>query len=69
MIQTGGGGGNGKPQGVFKLFQSPVYSTYEVGSVGGDVRISSVQSCWMGIVQLHVGNTARLRAGQVEMSG
>ncbi len=58
VIQTGGGGGvNCKPQGVFKLFQSPVYSTYEVGTVGGDVRISSVHSCWMGLVELHVGNT------------
>ena len=58
VIQTGGGGGvNCNPQGVFKLFQSPVYSTYEVGTVGGDVRISSVHSCWMGVVELHVGNT------------
>jgi hypothetical protein len=58
VIQTGGGGGvNCNPQGVFKLFGSPVYSTYEVGSVGGDVRISSVQSCWMGLVELQVGNT------------
>lgn len=58
VIQTGGGGGvNCNPQGVFKLFQSPVYSTYEVGSVGGDVRISSVHSCWMGVVETHVGNT------------
>ena len=58
VIQTGGGGGvNCNPQGVFKLFQSPVYSTYEVGSVGGDVRISSVHSCWMGLVQLQVGNS------------
>jgi len=58
VIQTGGGGGvNCNPQGIFKLFGSPVYSTYEVGSVGGDVRISSVQSCWMGIVEVHVGNS------------
>jgi hypothetical protein len=58
VIQTGGGGGvNCKPQGIFKLFQSPVYSTYEVGTVGGDVRISSVHSCWMGVVELNVGNT------------
>jgi hypothetical protein len=58
VIQTGGGGGiNCKPQGIFKLFQSPVYSTYEVGTVGGDVRISSVHSCWMGVVEAHVGNT------------
>jgi hypothetical protein len=58
VIQTGGGGGiNCKPQGIFKLFQSPVYSTYEVGTVSGDVRISSVHSCWMGVVETHVGNT------------
>jgi hypothetical protein len=63
VIQTGGGGGvNCNPQGVFKLFQSPVFSTYEVGSVGGDVRISSVHSCWMGLVQLHVGNTVVFHA-------
>jgi len=58
VIQTGGGGGvNCKPQGVFKLFQSPVYSTYEVGTVGGDVRISGYLACWMGVVEVHVGNT------------
>lgn len=66
VIQTGGGGGiNCTPQGIFKLFQSPVYSTYEVGSVGGDVRISSVQSCWMGIVQLRVGNTMVMYANKL----
>jgi hypothetical protein len=63
VIQTGGGGGvNCKPQGVFKLFQSPVYSTYEVGTVGGDMRISSVHSCWMGIVQVKIGNTMVMHA-------
>jgi hypothetical protein len=63
VIQTGGGGGvNCTPQGIFKLFQSPVYSAYEVGSVGGDVRISSVHSCWMGVVELHVGNTVVFHA-------
>jgi hypothetical protein len=66
VIQTGGGGGvNCNPQGVFKLFQSPVYSTYEVGSVGGDVRISSVHSCWMGLVETHVGNTVVFHANQL----
>ena len=58
VIQTGGGGGRQcVPQGIFKQFGQPVYSAYEVGSVGGDVRISSVQSCWLGVVQLKVGNT------------
>ena len=58
VIQTGGGGGrNCTPQGIFSAFGSPVYSTYETGSVGGDVRISSVLSCWMGIARLKIGNT------------
>jgi hypothetical protein len=59
LIQTAGGGGvNCRPQGIFKAFMnSPVFSAYEVGSVGGDVRISSVHSCWMGVVQLKIGNT------------
>jgi hypothetical protein len=66
VIQTGGGGGvTCNPKGIFKLFQSPVYSTYEVGSVGGDVRISSVHSCWMGLVQNHIGNTVVMHANQL----
>jgi len=66
VIQTGGGGGfNCNPQGIFKAFQSPVYSTYEVGSVGGDMRISSVVSCWMGVVQVHVGNTVVMHANKL----
>jgi len=66
VIQTGGGGGvNCNPQGIFKLFGSPVYSTYEVGTVGGDVRISSVQSCWMGIVEVHVGNSVVMNANKL----
>jgi hypothetical protein len=59
LIQTGGGGGrNCTPQGIFQAFGSPVYSAYEVGTVGGSLRISSMQSCWLGVVQVKVGNTA-----------
>ena len=67
LIQTGGGGGvNCRPQGIFKLFMnSPVFSAYEVGSVGGDVRISSVHSCWMGVVQLKIGNTMVMHANRL----
>jgi hypothetical protein len=66
IIQTGGGGGvNCKPQGLFQVFQSPVYSTYEVGTVGGDVRISGYFSCWMGVVQVHVGNTMNISGNKL----
>ena len=33
--------------------------------MGGDVRISSVQSCWMGIVELHIGNTMVMHANKL----
>jgi hypothetical protein len=66
VIQTGGGGGvNCRPQGLFQFFQEPVYSTYEVGTVGGDVRISSYLACWMGLVELHVGNTMAIRGNRL----
>jgi hypothetical protein len=52
---AGGGGRNCTPSGVFKLFKSPVYSTYEDSSVGGDVVVRGVRSCWMGMARLHVG--------------
>jgi hypothetical protein len=66
VIQTGGGGGvNCKPQGLFQFFHIPVYSTYEVGTVGGDVRISGYLACWMGVVELHVGNTMVVRGNKL----
>lgn len=66
VVQAGGGGGvNCKPQGLFQFFQQPVYSTYEVGKVGGDVRISGYLACWMGVVQLHVGNTMVFRSNRL----
>jgi hypothetical protein len=62
VIQRGGGGGrNCTPSGVFKRFKSPVYSAYEHSSVGGDVRVTGVRSCWMGLVTLHVGNNMVVR--------
>ena len=65
VVQTGGGGGvNCKPQGLFQFFQQPVYSTYEVGTVGGDMRISGYLACWMGVVEVHVGNTMAIRGNQ-----
>ncbi len=62
VTQYGGGGGrNCTPSGVFKLFKSPVYSTYEVMSVGGAVHVSAVRSCWMGFVEMRVGNGMEIR--------
>src|SRR5262249_19673735 len=66
VIQTGGGGGvNCRPQGLFQVFGQPVFSAYEVGTVGGDMRISSYLACWMGIVKVHVGNTMNISGNRL----
>jgi hypothetical protein len=58
-----GGGGQAydcsKPQGVFAAFQSPVYSTFEDGTVGGNVSITGYQSCWLGLARTQVGGNVR----------
>jgi cytoskeletal protein CcmA (bactofilin family) len=59
--QHGGGGGftcDTSP-GIFALFGSPVFTTYEDGSVGGNVNVTNVNSCWMGLARMAVhGNAA-----------
>jgi hypothetical protein len=49
VIQRGGGGGlTCQPIGLFKLFQSPAYSTYEDSLIGRDFTMTGLRSCWMG---------------------
>jgi hypothetical protein len=58
--EHGGGGGftcDTSP-GVFALFQSPVFSALEDSSVGGNVSVSNVASCWMGMARVDVGGNA-----------
>jgi hypothetical protein len=51
VVETGGGGGfNCDPSGVFILFESPVFSVIGEGShVGGNVTITGLTSCWLGL--------------------
>jgi hypothetical protein len=64
--QRGGGGGvTCNPSGIFAQFGSPVYSTYEDSSVGGNIRVSGVKSCWMGLIRLHVRGNMGVRNNQL----
>lgn len=64
--QRGGGGGfTCDPSGIFAQFQSPAYSTYEDSTVRGDIRVSGVTSCWMGLIRLHVGEDMTVRNNQL----
>jgi hypothetical protein len=43
--------------GIFAAFKSPVYSTFEDGSVGGNVTITGYRSCWLGLTRTYVGGS------------
>lgn len=52
--ETGGGGGlscNPPKSGIFAAVKSPVYSDYEDSSVGGNITISGMKSCWLGLAR------------------
>lgn len=56
----GGGGVSCTPSGIFAAFQSPVYSDYEDSTIRGNLWISGLQSCWLGIARVHVGRNATI---------
>ena len=52
--ELGGGGGlscDVPTSGIFSLLQSPVFSDYEDNSVGGNLVVSGLQTCWTGILR------------------
>jgi hypothetical protein len=66
VAEEGGGGGfNCNPQGVFAVFQSPVYSDYEDSSVGGWMSVKNLTSCWLGVARVHVSGNATFDNNQV----
>jgi hypothetical protein len=66
VTERGGGGGfNCNPAGVFAFFGSPVYSSYEDSTIRGDVSISGMSSCWMGLARLNVHGDVRLINNQL----
>jgi hypothetical protein len=62
VVESGGGGGpTCEPSGVFALFGSPVYSDYEDSSVRGNLSVSGLSSCWLGVARVHVsGNLSMI---------
>ena len=59
LTEEGGGGGfNCNPQGVFAVFQSPVYSDYEDSTIHGGISIKNLTSCWLGVARVHVHGNA-----------
>jgi hypothetical protein len=57
--QGGGGGFNCNPEGVFAFIQSPVFSAYEDSTIGGNLSIKGLVSCWLGVARVHIGGNAQ----------
>jgi hypothetical protein len=60
VTMIGGGGGVTcaiPTTGIFSLLQSPVFSDAEDNSIGGDLRIAGLQTCWMGALRNRVGGS------------
>jgi hypothetical protein len=54
IAETAGGGGLScavPKTGVFAAIKSPVFSDYEDSSVGGNLKISGLHTCWFGLAR------------------
>jgi hypothetical protein len=59
--ENGGGGGlTCDPLGAFAAFGSPAYSDYEDSSVGGNLGVTGLTSCWLGMARDTVGGNMRV---------
>ena len=67
VVETGGGGGfNCDPSGVFTLFDSPVFSVIGEGShVGGNVTITGLTSCWLGLTHSRFDSSVHVLNNQL----
>lgn len=63
--KSGGGGINCNPSGLFAAIKSPVFSAYEDSTVGGNIEISGLRSCWLGLGRLHVGGHLNLAGNKL----
>ncbi len=61
--ESGGGGGVScapPNSGVFAKIMSPVYSDYEDTTIGGNLTISAMKSCWLGIARVKIHGSLSL---------
>jgi hypothetical protein len=60
VTETGGGGGlscEESKTGAFALIKNPVYSTYEDSTIGGNLAIRGLKSCWLGVARVTIGGS------------
>jgi hypothetical protein len=67
VTQTGGGGGlscGPRKHGIFALMKSPAFTAYEDGSIGGNLRISRVHTCFLAVARVAIGGDTRINRNE-----
>jgi hypothetical protein len=59
-MRGGGGGVTCTPSGFFAQIGSPVYTTFEDNTIGGNANVSGLQSCWFGFIRNQVEGTVNV---------
>ncbi|HWD55009.1 MAG TPA: hypothetical protein VG346_07790 [Acidimicrobiales bacterium] len=64
VVETGGGGGdNCIPTPAFLFGGPPVYSDYEDNTIGGNLRVTGLTTCWFGAIRNQIGGSATFANG------
>ena len=64
VTETGGGGGFScvpPATGPFALAMAPVYSDIEDSTVKGNVSITGLRTCWLGLARVHIKGNVTLK--------
>ena len=67
VTENGGGGGTScaPPGGIFAVLGFPAYSDYEDNSIGGNLNVNHLNSCWLGMARDQVGGNLLLNQDQL----
>ncbi|MDA8309515.1 MAG: hypothetical protein M0Z46_02705 [Actinomycetota bacterium] len=64
-VSGGGGGLSCRPSGVFTMLGEPVYSDFEDDTVKGDLTVSALSSCWLGLARDAVDGSVTLTGDEL----
>jgi hypothetical protein len=65
FVSGGGGGRQCVPIGVFKMVGEPPYTDFEDDSVKGNLRVSDLASCWLGVARDAVDGNVTIAKNQL----
>jgi hypothetical protein len=69
LTQIGGGGGlncGPRKHGIFAAMKSPAFTAYEDGSIGGNVKVSAVHTCFLAIARVTIGGNTRINRNETK---